>query len=156
MGDQKIYCWDMALLSETYLSIMSEKMKPYGMERYFVPFMHLYKHSGAITQKDLCCVLKRDKVSIMRIVDYLSDIGLLKRKQDPNDRRCQILEITPKAHAMVPRIEQAAEETNDLLFKDFTSEERADFKRGMEKLMKQIDQLPDSDFIIHATKRTKK
>lgn len=146
----------MTLISETYLSVLSEKMKPYGMERYFVPFMHLYKYSGAITQKDLCCALKRDKVTIMRIVDYLSDIGLLIRKQDPNDRRCQILEITSKAHEIVPKIKQASEETNDLLFQDFTSEEREIFTAGMEKLMKQIDQLPDSDFIIHATKRKNK
>ena len=145
----------MARISETYLSTLSEKMKSKGIERYFMPFLYLCENSGKLTQKDLAEALKRDKVTIMRMVDYLSEIGLVKRKCDPNDRRCQILEVTDKAYTLVDDLKEAISQTNDLLFKEFTEEERALFTSGMEKLIRQIDQLPDSEFIIHATKKKK-
>ncbi len=155
MDKLKVYGWGMALISETYLSTLSEIMTPQGIERYFVPFLHICANSGNITQKDLAESLKRDKVSVMRIVDHLSEKGLVNRKQNEVDRRCQLLEATALAHQLVPKVKAAITKTNDLLFSEFSEEEREVFEKGMNKLMKQINTLPESNFIIEATKREK-
>ena len=102
MEKLKIYGFEMSRISEVYLSTLSAIMKPHGLERYFVPLIYLTENSGTVSQKDLSDAIRRDKVFTMRVVDYLSERDLLVRKQDCNDRRCQILEVTEKGKALVP------------------------------------------------------
>jgi len=156
MINQNIYGYEMARISEVYLSSLSSIMKPFGIERYFAPLLYLCENSGKITQKDLAEALKRDKVSTMRMVDYLSEKGLLVRTQDCNDRRCQILEVTDNALELLPKIKEGVQQTNDLLLRDFTEEEKVTFKKSMDKLYTTIGSLPEPDFIVQAYKRNKK
>jgi DNA-binding MarR family transcriptional regulator len=156
MGKVNIYAFEMSRIAEVYLSTLSAIMKPQGLERYFVPLIYLTENSGAISQKDLSDAIRRDKVFTMRVVDYLSERGLLVRKQDCNDRRCQILEVTDKGKALVPIIKEGIAKTDALLFHDFTTEEKAIFKSGIDKLFATINTLPDPEFIVHAYKRNKK
>jgi len=89
----------------------------------------------------------------MRIVDYLSGKDLLKRKQDCNDRRCQILEVTEKAKNLVPKIKEGITKTDELLFHNFSEKEKEDFKSGMSKLFATINTLPEPAFIVQAFKK---
>ncbi len=141
MINQNIYGYEMARISEVYLSTLSSIMKPFGIERYFALLLYLCENSGKVTQKDLAEALKRDKVSTMRMVDYLSEKGLLIRTPDCKDRRCQILEITDKALELLPKIKEGVQQTNDLLLRDFTEEEKVSFKKSMDKLCVTIDSI---------------
>lgn len=155
MDKFKVYGWEMALVSEAYLSVLSGIMSPEGIDRFFVPFLYICEHSGKITQKELAEALKRDKVSVMRIVDHLSEKELVVRKQNEADRRCQLLEVTDKARGLISKVKAAITKTNDLLFSGFSKEERIAFEKGMNKLMQRIDTLPESEYIIQAVKREK-
>lgn len=156
MEKVKIYGFEMSRISEVYLSTLSSLMAPQGLERYYFPLLYLCEHSGELTQKDLALAIRRDKVYTMRIVDYLSNKDLLKRKQDCNDRRCQILEVTEKAKRLVPKINEGIVKTNELLFHDFSTKEKEDFKIGMNKLFATINTLPDPEFIVKAFKKKNK
>lgn len=76
----KVYGFEMARVSEVYLSILSSIMTPQGLERYYFPLLYLCEHTGELTQKDLAEAIRRDKVYTMRIVDYLCDKDFLVRK----------------------------------------------------------------------------
>lgn len=149
-----VYGYEMTLIAEVYISTLSALMKPHGLERYFVAVQYLNEHSGNVTQKELGEALRRDKVFIMRLVDALSAKGLVERQQDANDRRCQLLVLTEKGKALVPLIEEAVEQTNRILFKDFTEEERACFERGMTHLTKLLDSQPEPSFTVTASEKT--
>ena len=152
----KIYGFEMARISEVYLSTLSSIMTPLGLERYFFPMLHLCEHSGELTQKDLAEAIRRDKVYTMRIVDYLCDKDLLERKQDFNDRRCQKLTVTTKAKNLVPKINEAIVKTDELLFHNFSKEEKDIFKNGMDKLFATISTLPEPEYIVQAFKKNNK
>jgi DNA-binding MarR family transcriptional regulator len=152
----KVYGFEMARIAEVYLSTLSTIMKPEGIERYFVPLLYLCEHSGRVTQKDLAEALGRDKVSAMRMVDSLCDKGLILRKQDCNDRRCQLLEVTAKARALVPKIKQGIEQTNNLLLQHFLEPEKKEFRKSIDKLLKTMQSLPEPEFIVEAFKRNHK
>jgi len=128
-------------------------MKPHGLERCFVPLLFLIEHSGKTTQTELGQAIRRDKVSVMRMVDYLSERDFVKRKQGEEDRRCQLLEVTQKALDIEPFIRKGITQTNELLMNDFTPEEKEIFKRGMDKLYQNITHLPEPEFIINASKK---
>jgi DNA-binding MarR family transcriptional regulator len=156
MEQLKVYGFEMARISEVYLSTLSNIMKPYGINRYFTALVHLCENSGKWSQKDLALALRKDKVSTMRMVDYLSDKELLVRKQDIQDRRCQLLEVTEKAMALLPILKSAIAQTNDLLLKDFSAEEKDHFQSSMNKLYTTIGNMPEPEFIVKAHKRKHK
>jgi len=128
-------------------------MSPQGLDRYFFPLLYLCEHSGELTQKDLAEAIRRDKVHTMRIVDYLCDRDLLVRKQDCNDKRCQLLEVTQKANELAPKIKEGITKTDELLFHNFSEKEKEDFKSGMSKLFATINTLPEPAFIVQAFKK---
>ncbi len=156
MEKVKIYGFEMSRISEVYLSTLSSIMSPHGIERYFFPLIYLTEHNGELTQKDLAEAIRRDKVHTMRIVDYLCDKDFLIRKQDCNDRRCQILEVTAKGKKLVPLIKEAITKTDELLFHNFSKTEKEAFKVSMDKLFATINTLPDPEFIVQAFKKEKK
>ncbi|HRN41100.1 MAG: MarR family transcriptional regulator [Flavobacteriales bacterium] len=154
--NQQVYGYQMALISEVYLSTLSSIMKPYGIERYFYPLLFLCENSGKLTQKDLVVALRRDKVSVMRMVNYFCEKELLKRIEHNEDKRCQILEVTDKAIQLIPQIKTAVDQTNNLLLKNFSEEEKNQFMLGMEKLLSTIETLPEPDYIVKAVRRKNK
>lgn len=153
MEKVNIYAFELSRIAEVYLSKLSAIIKPHGLERYFFPLLYLSENSGAVSQKDLSEVIRRDKVFTMRVVDYLCERDLLKRKQDNNDRRCQLLEVTNKGKALVPIIKEGIAKTEAALFHNFTTEEEVIFKSGIDKLFATIDSFPDPEYIVHAHKR---
>lgn len=153
MKDVKIYGFEMSRISEVYLSTLSTLMAPHGIERYFFPLIYLSENSGEITQKDLAEAIRRDKVYTMRIVDYLCGKELLIRKQDCNDRRCQLLEVTKKGKSLIPLIKEGITKTNELLFHDFSEQEKEAFKTSMNKLFATINTMPEPKYIVKAFKR---
>lgn len=155
MDKIKIYGFEMARISEVYLSNLSSILAPHGLERYYFPLLHLCQNSGKLTQKDLAEALRRDKVFTMRVVDYLCDRDLVIRKKDDQDRRCQLLEVTKKAQELVPKIEDGIAKTDEILFHNFTIEEKSIFKAGMTKLYETINTLPEPEFLVQAVKRKK-
>ena len=148
----KIYGFEMSRISEVYLSTLSSFMAPQGLERYFFPLIFLSEHNGEFSQNKLAEIIRRDKVFTMRIVDYLSDKGFLKRTQDSSDRRCHLLTVTEKGKAMVPKIKEGIAKTDELLFHNFSAEEKEQFKNSMSKLYATINTLPEPEFIVKAFK----
>lgn len=145
--------FEMALISEVYWSTLSSIMTPQGLDRYFSPLLYLNENSGKLTQKDLAEAIRRDKVHTMRIVDYLCEKDLLLRQQDVNDKRCQILIVTEKGKALVPKINDAIVKTDELIFHNFSKEEKEILKTGIRKLYDTIITLPDPEYIVQAIKR---
>lgn len=156
MKDHHSYGVSMAWIAETYLSVVTRFVRPHGSERYHGVLLHICAHSGCITQKQLGNAMRRDKVTIMRMVDYLCERKLVVRKQNPDDRRSQLLVATQKGLALAPMIYEAYQKTNDVFFKNFSKQEQQVFKKGIDKLMQIVDELPESDFVIRAEERRKR
>jgi hypothetical protein len=59
-----------------------------------------------------------------------------------------------KRIALVPKIQSAIEQTNQILFNEFTEKELIVFNKGMDKLIQKIKTLPEPEFIIEVNQRT--
>lgn len=152
---EKVFGFHMAKVAEVYLSTLSAIMKPHGLDRFFKPLLVLCDNSGVLTQKDFAELIRKDKVSTMRTVDFLCKRGFVERIENEQDKRCYILEATPKAFEIKPLIEEAITKTNTIIFADFTAEEMAVYTTCIDKLNKRISDLPEPDFIVKAFKRNK-
>ena len=73
-------------------------------------FYHLWKQDG-ISQQELCNATFRDKPSITRLVDNLEKLKLVKRVSSKEDRRMNLVYLSPEAKKLQDRTMEIAEET---------------------------------------------
>lgn len=97
-------------------------------------------HDG-ITHKDLAQRTDKDPANITRLVDQLERKALVRRVANPSDRRSQLLYVTESgrtnAHTLAP-IEASFVAH---ILTDVTEDEIEAFKRFMEKINKNAEQL---------------
>lgn len=129
-------------MAKQYLGVVSKKLSSLEIDRYFFTIVIIERLGGAVTQQQLADLVCKDKVSMVRIIDYLSKQGFVKRKQNPLDRREYFIELTTKAHKALPSIKNALKETNDALFKEIAQEDRMLFYEILEKMISNLETLP--------------
>jgi len=71
---------------------------------------HLWKEDGK-SQQELCNRTFRDKPSITRLVDNLEKLNLVKRVSSKEDRRINMIYLTPEAYTLQEQTMALAEET---------------------------------------------
>jgi len=71
---------------------------------------HLWKEDGK-SQQELCNRTFRDKPSITRLVDNLEKLNLVKRVSSKEDRRINMIYLTPEAQVLQEQTMILAEET---------------------------------------------
>ena len=71
---------------------------------------HLWKEDG-MSQQALCDATFRDKPSITRLVDNLEKLALVKRVASKDDRRINMIYLTPEAQQMQEHTMEIANQT---------------------------------------------
>ncbi|MAF16041.1 MAG: MarR family transcriptional regulator [Marinomonas sp.] len=65
-----------------------------------------------LRQKALADILEIQPITIARLIDQLSDEGLVERRPDPTDRRAHCLYLTGQAQALLDDIGVVVEDVN--------------------------------------------
>ncbi|MEO8760509.1 MAG: winged helix DNA-binding protein, partial [Bacteroidia bacterium] len=101
----------------------------------------------------ISCALGIDKVSMVKIIDTLSKKGLVKRVQNPKDRREYFIELTPKAHKVLPQIHVAIKNLNTEAFKGFAKKEVELFYNLLFRVIENVRDLPASHTLVFKIKK---
>ena len=112
----------LSITGRNFLNALHVKLKNLDIERNFYALLLIEGGKGNITQQDLADLLNSDKVSIVRVIDYLSGKGYVKRVKDPSDKRKYGLVLTVKAEEEMPMIKKAIEEVTRDAFKGIPEE----------------------------------
>jgi len=107
----------LALIGKNYLHALQLKLSDLDAERNFYALILIDEGKGKITQQELAELLESDKVSVVRIIDNLSDLGYVKREKVETDRRKYSLVLTAKAEKELPEIKTAITEVTELAFR---------------------------------------
>lgn len=125
----------MAVVADAYNDHLCMLTLQHGLDRYHYPLLLICKQSGNITQRMLCEQTGRDKVSILRAVDYLQDHEFIERRANKTDRRIQWLVATNRAKQIEPIIEQAIQDTNTFFLGEFSIEEQKTFSKMLTRML---------------------
>jgi MarR family transcriptional regulator, transcriptional regulator for hemolysin len=70
------------------------------------PLLYLYRAGGEpLRQKDLAALIGMEGPSLVPLLDSLTAAGLVRRVEDPQDRRARRLSLTPAGEAIATRIQ---------------------------------------------------
>lgn len=114
-------------IGRLFLNAVNARLNNLDIERNFYALILIDEGRGMITQKDLAEMLNSDKVSVVRIIDYLSDRGYVKRVKDPVDKRKQRLTLTDKAERELPLIKSTIDEVIEKALKGLSAEKIEEF-----------------------------
>jgi MarR family transcriptional regulator for hemolysin len=134
-----------SFLTKQYIGEMALRMKNTPIERYYFPLYLIGKNSGKISQQELADQLLMDKVSLVRILDVLTNDGYVIRTVNPNDRRQHLLSLTDKAKPWISEIEQGLIDTNNHFIGFLPEENRQLFSEMLQLLICKTKDLPIED-----------
>jgi DNA-binding MarR family transcriptional regulator len=99
-------------LAKAYAEKFMAYLAHLPIKRYYYALVVINDHNGDLSQTTLASELYLDKASVVRMLDYLESEDCIIRRQNPNDRRAHILELTPKAVDLIPQIREAIGRAN--------------------------------------------
>lgn len=99
-----------------------------------IDLIHALRHEPGCTQARLAEILHADKAAIARRTKNLEAKGFLVRRDDPSDRRSQLLFPTPQAEALKSSKAEIEAGFYEYLTSALTAEEAATFGAMLDKL----------------------
>ncbi len=136
---------NLTAIAKRYFGIVSERLQNLPVDRYFYTLIVIAENEKQITQQMLAEKLGIDKVSMVRIIDYLSKKGCVKRRRNPNDRREHLLEVTAQGKEIIPHIKKAFYETNQAAFDGLQPEDIANFYHYITTISNNLSAIPAID-----------
>lgn len=116
-------------ISKDYVAKVTDKLQHLDIERHYLALYLLDRAESTLTQSELAEQLQVDKVSVVRLVDYLTDAGYVRRQVDQFDRRKQHVVLEDKADEIMPSIREAFKEADQTLLEVLDEKDRNDFLR---------------------------
>jgi MarR family transcriptional regulator for hemolysin len=98
---------DVARLLRTYAD---QRAAEFGITRAQWAVMARLDRSEGLKQAELAEMLDLQPISLTRLLDRLSDNGLIERRSDPEDRRAKRLFLTAAARPLLEHLDRLAEE----------------------------------------------
>jgi MarR family transcriptional regulator, transcriptional regulator for hemolysin len=127
-------------LGKGYLHLLRVKLQHLDIDRNYQALVLIESNDGNITQQELAILLGTDKVSIVRVIDYLSEKGYVQRIRKTEDRRKHRLLLTAKARLAIPEIKQSFTEINEIVLKGLNPAQVSDLVETIKKIKSNLTQ----------------
>ncbi|MFA5244214.1 MAG: MarR family transcriptional regulator [Pedobacter sp.] len=114
-------------VSKKYLNVLSKMVHQLSIDRYHYVLVLIDSHEQLLTQKALAEILNIDKSYMVTILDYLEKRDYIHRKKNPQDRREQLITLTPKAKENIPIIRSTIAILNDASLENLSDEQKKTF-----------------------------
>lgn len=146
----------LAILAKTYFGALTKELEHLKVERYYSILIIIEQASGPCTQQYICDQLKIDKVSMVRILDYLVAHRFVKKVQNPSDRRAYLVQLTALAMKIMPEIHAAIDLVNENAFKGIPKKAKADLYEQLNLIHRNLESLPAQKIYINYKKASTK
>lgn len=132
----------MGSITKSYYGALSKKVEPLGIDRHFATLIKIEDAEKKCTQQYLSDLLSLDKVTMVRILDYLFDKGMIIRTVNKDDRREHLIHLTVKAKKLMPKIRKEIIEMNKIALTGLNKKEQELFKGFLTTIIKNLENLP--------------
>lgn len=146
----------LAILAKSYFGALTKRLEHLEIERYYSVLILIDKTEHSCTQQFICSQLKIDKVSMVRIIDYLSQKNFIEKQQNPEDRREHFIVLKKKAVKILPELYAAIEELNNEAMKGISADEQQIFLAQIATMQSNLEVLPNEKIYINYQKANRK
>lgn len=120
--------------------------KEFGLTPGQWNLMNQLDRSGALSQKALADLSRKEQATITRYLDTLERKGFIVRTRDEKDRRAYIITLTDEAKALLKSVESSAEEAAQALIVGIDQNEIDTFLDVLDRLKDNAESFIDAKF----------
>ena len=102
----------------------AERLGPLGLTPAHVGSLRMIAASGGASQQEVAERLGMFPSRFVALLDELQDRGLVRRLENPHDRRVYLLEVTAQGKEVLQAVGRVAREHQDALLGALTADER--------------------------------
>lgn len=146
----------LALLAKSYFGALAKRIEHLEIERYYSILIIIDKSSIQCSQHYIGDLLKIDKVSMVRMIDYLIKRDYVQKVQNPDDRREYFVALTKKGIKLMPELYAAIDEVNKAALKGLSKEQQKILFQNIHTIQSNLDSLPSEKIFINYKKSSKK
>jgi MarR family transcriptional regulator, transcriptional regulator for hemolysin len=122
---------DVARLMRT---LADQRSRALNMTRAQWSVLARLQRSEGVKQTELAVILDIQPITLARLIDKLAGLGLVERRDDPNDRRANRLFLTEKAAPVLERLNALGEALVARALDGFDAHEIAALGSAMERI----------------------
>ncbi|MWB79162.1 MarR family transcriptional regulator [Pseudooceanicola sp. 216_PA32_1] len=127
------------------LRLTDKRLAPHNLTSAQVFLLNWLLHRDGMTQKELAQRLSIGTVAVSGMVDRLEVAGLVRRGQDPNDRRAKKVWLKDSVRTNRELLSGLAKEINDVSFKGMSATEIKTLLGLMDKVHRNLVEALDAD-----------
>lgn len=142
----------LALLSKSYFGALTKRLEHLEIERYYSILIVIENSINGVTQQDIADILKTDKASMVRIIDFLVQKKFIERVVNQEDRREHLIVLTVKAKKVLPEIHEAIEAVNESATKGLSEKQVKEFNEALKAIFSNLNSLPGHKMILSLKK----
>ena len=125
---------------KTVTKDFNKRMEKHGSTRIqWTALYFLLKADKPMSQKELAVLMNVQDPSLARLIDRMERDQLLRRIENPRDKRVKILELTEAGRSKAEALMPYGQEFSDLLLEDITDEEVEIFQKVLKKMVRNIE-----------------
>lgn len=92
------------LTSQAMRTHVDQLLKPFDITMEQLHILKSIEHQDGVTQREICTATGKTPANITRILDRLEKKKLIVRRDNPQDRRSQLVSLTGSGHALALRL----------------------------------------------------
>lgn len=109
------------------------------VEQFPILFLLAHSTEGSLSQQEIANFLQKDKSGIQRSIRTLERDGYLRVAADDNDRRKNVVQLTPAGKLTIEKISEMAAEINREVTSQLTPEEVSTLLTLLKKISSKMD-----------------
>lgn len=131
-----------SLLARQWRRAIEKRLEESGLtDATWAPLVHLSAAGDGITQKDLASLVGIDGSTLVRLLDILSDKGLIERRTDKMDRRAKQLFLTLAGRTAVAEVRSQLNAAEAELLKGIGDEDIVTVVNVMTRIAARLEEL---------------
>jgi MarR family transcriptional regulator for hemolysin len=125
--------------SRLFLRWCEERFDPLGLGVAQVPVLYALKDGNFLTQTELARLARIEQPTMAQLLGRMERDGLIRRSENPADRRSSFISLTPRALKKLPRAKEVLEQGNAIALRGFTSAEAQTLHRLLRRVVDNLD-----------------
>lgn len=118
---------------------LNERLSPLGLtQSKWLVLLYLSRSGGCMPQKDIAERVGVESPTVVRVLDGLERMGLIERRDQPDDRRSKNVLLTAQASGILAEITRITEDFRKDLWSGVCDQEMAVVRRVIDKLQENL------------------